>query len=1157
MGEVWYGEHHRTGEPVAVKVIGRTLTTSSAHKHAFEREVRMMARLDHPGVVQILDYGRVSEAEASASQGDFTAQSPWLAMQFAAGGSLERLAQLMDWKALRAILVSVLDALAHSHAHGLVHRDIKPANILLDPTRQGYRVLLSDFGLAHAITRSRAQALSDGDGDEQVRSGTPYYMAPEQVRGHWRDFGPWTDLYALGCVAYELACGRPPFESRNTTGLWLRHLDEPPPPLEPRFAVPDGFEEWLEVLLTKDPRGRFQSAADAAWNLLLLDDNALVQPAASAGDAHHARNDASLATAETKSHIGIDEVLEVDPSLADTRVDRAGEDRIGAEHDQVMENRTALESMLAPEDRPVGLWEDSSIVDAGAAGGRSDADDADALIPRVLSLTDHVDLPDYDRPGFPNDWQAKARAAADSKRHAASVGLFGLRRLSMVGRHAERDTLWDELGRVFRQRCTRGVLISGEAGVGKSHLLGWFIQRAQELGLAKVLRISHQESSRGGDELRRALGDHLRTWDLSRSKVHRRLEKHFRGRLHLDDSKVARVIEEVDIPALTEFMRPSLAKGKDRAQFRFSDPTQRLAVLTRFLSLEAAERPLILWLDTVDSHSESLQLARYLLREDSTDPLGCLVLITTARGQLAATSDPHIRELLELKNLRRLDLAPLSDAEQRELVAQMLELSPELADRLVEHTQGVPLFAANLVRYWLECGLLDKRDDGYRLRSEGPRAFPEDIQSLWMRRLDRHLDALDPAAAADALTALELAAALGTAADRAEWERVVELLGLEPPELLWDELGRHGLAVSTPTGWRFKTESLRETLEQRARDAGLWKHFHAACARMLAEQPDNIARSRRRAQHLLLAEEYHRALSPLLDSGREHLRASSFAAARATLDQYRQVVDKLELPETDPRRAADMPLQADISRIIGQPERARSWAHRFFEEVAHFDDPAGLATISYVLGELDRLDGNVERGAHFYDHASYLFEEVGDIEGQVKALGGQGWLRFLAGQLDRGEALLDEAIELGGPAPSNGVREELSWCHQGRAEIAWFRGDFDAAGTLTRHAHQLAHSTGMPVYMGMARRLIADLAAERGDADEAWQIYRDALDLFGAVDSRLTDLARAGAAITAVADDRLQRAQALLEPMRAVVDLDGRYVYHLVYHSARLPLLAK
>ncbi|MFU8807438.1 MAG: serine/threonine protein kinase, partial [Bradymonadaceae bacterium] len=100
--------------------------------------------------------------------------------------------------------------------------------------------------------------------------GTPQYMAPEQLRGLWREYGPWTDLYSLGCMAYQLLCGKYPFQGRSVWEIGKAHLIKPIPALEPKISVPEGFEEWMVRMLQKERYYRFQSAADAAWALRQL-----------------------------------------------------------------------------------------------------------------------------------------------------------------------------------------------------------------------------------------------------------------------------------------------------------------------------------------------------------------------------------------------------------------------------------------------------------------------------------------------------------------------------------------------------------------------------------------------------------------------------------------------------------------------------------------------------------------------------------------------------------------------------------------------------------------------------------------------------------------------------------------------------------------------
>ncbi|MCB9684477.1 MAG: serine/threonine protein kinase [Alphaproteobacteria bacterium] len=250
-GQVLAARHAATGRPAAIKRL-RSLV-EERHLLAFRREMRTIAALDHPRIVQILDVGDEGE--------------PWIAMELATG----TLRTVGDWTSVVRATAAVLEALAHAHGRGLLHLDVKPANVLLgcpeevdeagDDAPPGLR--LSDFGLSHDLratgpTRGRAV-------------GTPGFMSPEQIRGERGRYGPETDLYAVGALVWELCAGRPPFVGA-TQDVLRAQLRGTLPPLVPRFAVPDLLAEWLGWCLAPSPSLRPQRAADLLLALRALGD---------------------------------------------------------------------------------------------------------------------------------------------------------------------------------------------------------------------------------------------------------------------------------------------------------------------------------------------------------------------------------------------------------------------------------------------------------------------------------------------------------------------------------------------------------------------------------------------------------------------------------------------------------------------------------------------------------------------------------------------------------------------------------------------------------------------------------------------------------------------------------------------------------------------
>ncbi|MEU5613253.1 serine/threonine-protein kinase [Streptomyces sparsogenes] len=259
MGQVWEARDETLGRPVAVKVISLLAGGGSRGGEArarFLREARITARLQHPNVVTIHDVG-----ETGAGDG----RAPFLVMELVRGEGLDEmlrkgavpLAHAARWGA------QICDALADAHNAGITHRDIKPSNILITPSGI---VKVLDFGVAKAAD---PYATADRLTQTGFIVGTPPYMAPEQARGYPE---PRSDLYALGCLLFELITGRLPFRAPDTVGYLSAHLtQEPPAPSSVSPGIPPAWDDLVLSLLRKDPTQRYSNAADLSRALRQLD----------------------------------------------------------------------------------------------------------------------------------------------------------------------------------------------------------------------------------------------------------------------------------------------------------------------------------------------------------------------------------------------------------------------------------------------------------------------------------------------------------------------------------------------------------------------------------------------------------------------------------------------------------------------------------------------------------------------------------------------------------------------------------------------------------------------------------------------------------------------------------------------------------------------
>ncbi|MFD3803526.1 protein kinase [Streptomyces sp. NPDC058611] len=256
MGQVWTAYDQRLDRRVAVKLlrpdkVAGPGTVAEELRRRFVRECRVTAQVDHPGLVTVHDAG---------SDGD----ELYLVMGYVEGADLaDHLAEHdpYPWPWAVAIVAQLCAVLSAVHAVPIVHRDLKPRNVMVRPDGT---VLVLDLGVASVMDTDTTRLTSTGS-----PIGSPAYMAPEQAMGG--AVGPYTDLYALGVLLYELLSGNVPFAGSTALGVLHRHLYEPPLPVRQlRPEVPAELEAVLLRLLAKDPQDRPSSAQEVYEALVPL-----------------------------------------------------------------------------------------------------------------------------------------------------------------------------------------------------------------------------------------------------------------------------------------------------------------------------------------------------------------------------------------------------------------------------------------------------------------------------------------------------------------------------------------------------------------------------------------------------------------------------------------------------------------------------------------------------------------------------------------------------------------------------------------------------------------------------------------------------------------------------------------------------------------------
>ncbi|MFI5611290.1 Stk1 family PASTA domain-containing Ser/Thr kinase [Amycolatopsis sp. NPDC051903] len=253
MSEVHHGHDVRLGREVAIKVLRADLARDPQFQERFRREAQNAAALNHPAIVAVYDTG-----EANTEFGNL----PYIVMEYVEGRTLRDIVKTegpMSQKRAMEVMADVCAALDFSHRHGIVHRDVKPANVMI--TKNG-AVKVMDFGIARAMHDGQSAMTQTA-----AVIGTAQYLSPEQARGESVDAR--SDVYAAGCVLYELITGEPPFTGDSPVAVAYQHVREDPnPPSSVNPAVTPELDAVVLKALAKGPANRYQSAAEMRSDLV-------------------------------------------------------------------------------------------------------------------------------------------------------------------------------------------------------------------------------------------------------------------------------------------------------------------------------------------------------------------------------------------------------------------------------------------------------------------------------------------------------------------------------------------------------------------------------------------------------------------------------------------------------------------------------------------------------------------------------------------------------------------------------------------------------------------------------------------------------------------------------------------------------------------------
>jgi eukaryotic-like serine/threonine-protein kinase len=671
----------------------------------------------------------------------------------------------------------------------------------------------------------------------------------------------------------------------------------------------------------------------------------------------------------------------------------------------------------------------------------------------AFALRQIDELSPHDGPTtVPRDWRTRA-VPAPLYLGASSQTLFGLRTFRAVGRETIRTRLWHGLRQVWTLRSRHVVLLRGPAGVGKTRLLEWMVERAHETGAARVWRVPS-----GTDSLLHAVSTMVQQVFCTDGVP----ADHLR-------MQIAERVAPVILPA-------AIVDSLEILATRPSDIVDPAAVIGDLFRRIAWDRPVLLCIDDVHNDPGVLDLVVRLTA--SAEPIGLYVVAAGTDVELAMRAE--LAEGWARVTDEVLELGPLDREEGIALLTHALDLEPRLAAQVMRWVEGNPSHAIALVGAWLQEGTIRAGDNGFELVPGQRLGPPQDLRRIWRTRLDPVLETLDD----PTRKGLMLAAVLGLQVDALEWSRAASMLGLEASWDAVEALAQARLArIDRRRGllrrWSFAHVMVREALLELAHELGVWELLHGAAAAIV--MPESL----RASHHWLEAGSAERAIEPLSAALRLASEQDLVNQAEAISELLERALTDANVPMDDPRWHPQWIEKSRLAEQRGALDEARTYAECALDAVAP-DSPAAMATFRH-LGRLDRQTGHFGRAIlHFQRVIGWAREQE---EPRLEALTRLelAFLHIRTGRFANAEGEIREALHL------------FERCHAplGAASavamlglIEKQRGNLEAASDAVRRAMDLGGSS--LVFLASCKNNLADIERLRGNLDAAELLLREA-----------------------------------------------------------------
>ncbi len=982
-GTVFKALQENIGREVALKFLTPGVAKDPINVKRFRREAFHVSQLRHPNTITLYDYGQTEDELA------------YMVMEFLDGDALGDLIQnhgAIAWPRASHIYIQILKSLSEAHRHGLVHRDLKPENIFLCEMfgEQDY-VKVLDFGVAKMTLVDETSEDEDLDGDALTRAGrifgTPLYMAPEQACAE--PITPATDVYALGLLLFEMVTGKPPVTGRNRMDVIHKQIRDPVPVLtEELKGTP--IAELIQKACEKEPEHRFPDAPALLEHFYKALGQMQVHPRPEGGSRPEISG----------SHLVPPEVAQAHQQPSRTKVEphpapAAGATAAPDDATEVMDppSRDATERFNARH---------------GNGAGAPDRPQGPPKV-EIRRLEEPEDTTPGSAPLQPFQTQSHSRPRYD---------------LPLIGRDRE----FDKLAGLARNASQTGtghmVLLEGEGGVGKTHLIHAVISDLSDQQFS-FSTAAFRKNSLPMEALREAIAG---LWNVS----HR--ERGEVDRIIRDDLKQAASFSGEEIDGVIEFLRPQSANSTDMVG---SDAGVLYARLERLLIRLAEQRTVVLALEDMQyADSATLAFLEYLAVTVRTHacPIVIYMSLRPEERALNPNLDQHLHTIsanigvgfsrVRLRRLRGRSLAVFLDS--------ILPLEARLKERIGWLSQGVPLHAIQIIRYLQNEGELVREDDRWHLKSGNPRSIdlPPDLMELMGLRIQQ---------------------AAEQHADRPHLHRILEwlaVLGMQVPiELLQriidhaedfgddHDLERDLHALSEEAICRqslhqnmicveFENSLLREGLLDSLRDQWSTRSLHRVAAKQKAEfyrQRQSEVPLVEIADHWRQAGEMERYRDTLAASCRRSMERFDLRGAR---DRYRELLNLLEERNERGQLWTEAHLAlADLARRFGEFGLAEDHYRQVIDSGAATGTEKSRALRGFA--HLLRIQSHYKQATQLYSQALDWSQQIRDPEGLAKALVGLSSVHLMQGDPRAGRKVRERLESMLGEIESQEVHGKV------------------------------------------------------------------------------------------------------------------------------------